>query len=768
MQAVLGIVAGAALIAGSVLLNAAFPLDKKLHNWLAVAILGWSQIVVGSILLSELRAIGLPAFLLYHLAVFALALVLWLRRGRTSPASLYFPDRGQTAAFIKRNALLTGFIAALGLILLILVLPTSFVESDAAQYHIPRAHYWIQNKTARHFYTDDIRQIERPPNSSFLYMWQILVTGSYGALNVFQWIAAMGTAMAIAALSRSAGHSRPASMFASAIFLSLPCVVLQMSTPWNDLLTTFSVVAFTHFAIEGIAHSRLRAPDATTRLLGYAGLAFGLMIGTKQSSLVHLPALAGIFLVLLALRFQERLRLLGKLSLFCISGFLVLGAYNYLLNILDSRSPIMSTAWPSAVPRKALLRLPPQARKTRPLLADGLRYLYQTMDWVLVKPIPGADTLYVLNNSAYRVVGDLFDLDLESDPRFDLDEFGMRRIRTGEIGFGPLGYGMAIASPFILAILLAVVRRGGKYSTSGIPLVLALGSFAVVAYVRPWTPAQVRYLAPAFAFLVAALIPYTYSRRPHALLWLLPMGFLALWTAYWTADASRRFKEDGRTLDAWQVRILEGSLPPDARIGASGEVEFVHILEQFPGYRFKPVPEVDMLAALLAGRFDAVLVLDPLDSFHQYRLPLEHDQSLLVSNPKEMLVANLDNYGAHIESTDGTPVLHLRDSGLIRRLGPDLVQIFLPTTGPLELTAPLAIEVTFPVQAPSENAFWLICEGSLVDITVRGRLLSGELPASVVDRSQPTQLCRLHIRDLEFGQRIPSNTIELRLQVAAP
>ena len=772
VQGLLGIAAGAALIAGSVLLNAAFPLDKKLHNWVAVAVLGWSQIVIASILLSELRAIGLPGFLICHLAVLVPALALWIMRGRPSLAALYFPSRGQIAGFIQANLLLTSFFAALALILSILVLPTSFVESDAAHYHIPRAHYWIQNRTARHFYTDDVRQIERPPNSSFLYMWQILVTGGYAGLNIPQWMAGVATAMAVAALARSAGHPRSASLFASAVFLSLPGVVLQMSTPWNDLLTAFSTLAFVHFALEGVVHLRFHPGNSSSRYLAYAGIAFGLMIGTKYNSMVLLPSLALVFAVRLARGTRQNFRTLTRLSLFCAAGFLVLGAYNYLLNVVEFGSPIPPlppprVEFPAPIVRKVNRTLGPQ-NAARSLLGEIFRYVYQTMDWILVKPIPGADTLYVMNNSAYRVADELLDLHLEARAPFDLKEFGMRSVGSGEVGFGPLGYAMALTSPLVLALMLVLLRRGSEYSTTAALLVLALGSFVVVAYTRPWTPAQVRYLTPAFALLVAALVPHTYSRRALALVWLLPIGFLALWSAYWTADESQRFEEDGRTLAAWQLNILESGLPPNAKVGAVGSVEFVHMLEQFRGYRFEPVPEAEMLAELRTGGLDAVLILDTQDLYHEYRLPLEHDQSLLVRDPKSTLVANLDNYGASIELIDGLPVLHLRNSGLIRRLGPDLVQIFVPTTGPLELAAPLTIEVLFPVQVPSENGLWLVCEGSLVDIAVRGRLLSGEIPASLVDRSQPTQLCRLHIQDLEFGQRIPSSTIQLSVRVAAP
>jgi hypothetical protein len=451
-----------------------------------------------------------------------------------------------------------------------------------------------------------------------------------------------------------------------------------------------------------------------------------------------------------------------------MAGFLILGAYNYVLNVLEFGSPITSTALVPSAQQTAGGNPGPQSGGTDAMVANSLRYLYQSMDWVLLMPIPGADTLYALNNSAYRVVDGLIDLDLEADGQFNLGAFGLRRLHTGKVGFGPLGYGMAVGSPIVLAIMIGLLRRGSKYRTSAILLVLALGSLAVISTVRPWTPSQVRYLTPTFALLTAGLVPHAYCRRPQALLWLLPMGLLALWPAYSAAEAAQRFDENERTLAAWQVRVLENSLPSDARIGVAGKVRFVHFLERFSGYGFEPVPEADLLPGILTGDYDAALILDPQDSWHEYRLPLEPDQSFLVRDPRRILLANFSSYGAYLESTDGSPVLHLRNSGLIQRVGPDLVQIFFPTMGPLELAQPLALEMSFPVHPPSENALSLICGGSPVRISVEDHFLFGELPAAVIDRSQPTHLCRLQIRDLHFGRSIPPGTIEVRLRAVAP
>ena len=126
------------------------------------------------------------------------------------------------------------------------------VPGDAAHYHLARAQYWIQNHSPRHFFTDDYRQVEFPPNSSFLSMWQILVTGRYANLNVIQWLAAMLSALAIGGLSEYAGHNAAKSAFAGLTYLTLSSVVLQMATPLDDNLTAWLAVSLVYFVLLSI------------------------------------------------------------------------------------------------------------------------------------------------------------------------------------------------------------------------------------------------------------------------------------------------------------------------------------------------------------------------------------------------------------------------------------------------------------------------------------------------------------------------------------
>ena len=107
---------------------------------------------------------------------------------------------------------------------------------------------------------------------------------------------------------------------------------------------------------------------------------------------------------------------------------------------------------------------------------------------------------------------------------------------------------MAIASPFILAILLAAARRGSRHSIPGISWCLLWGHSWLSrtcghGHLRKFDTSRRR---SRFWLRRSSRIPTPDGRV--ALLWLLPMIFLALWAAYWTADTSRRFKEDGRSL----------------------------------------------------------------------------------------------------------------------------------------------------------------------------------------------------------------------------
>jgi hypothetical protein len=102
----------------------------------------------------------------------------------------------------------------------------------------------------------------------------------------------------------------------------------------------------------------------------------------------------------------------------------------------------------------------------------------------------------------------------------------------------------------------------------------------------------------------------------------------------------------------------------------------------------------------------------------------------------------------------------LSNSGLIKRLGPDHVQIFLPMVGPLTSSRPAELELRFPVDVPT-GALTILCQGTELKVELLGRRLLAQLPLTDIAPDLPVLTCDLEIADLDFGQRIPSDTLEL-------
>lgn len=166
----------------------------------------------------------------------------------------------------------------------------------------------------------------------------------------------------------------------------------------------------------------------------------------------------------------------------------------------------------------------------------------------------------------------------------------------------------------------------------------------------------------------------------------------------------------------------------------------------------------------MATTVDAALVYDPNDTLFMHRLPIEQDQSLLVKNPLEIVRANLDWLGVSVGVEDGVQSLKILHSGLIRRWGPDLVQIFIPTVGPILLSDDLVMEISAGVPPPDADGLALDCNGTEVALETRRAILSSHDVGIAFSMERPYQLCKLHITDLEFGRTIRSDEIEIQIR----
>lgn len=283
--------AGALALATSLLLRAVLPTRGILASLLSIWLLFFGQIVLISEILSELHALGSAGMLAGHVLLFGAALIVFVRAGRRRLAP--WPDGAREAlqAFLRESPGIALFAAAVGLLAAAnLVFPFLYppLNGDANAYHLPRAYYWIQLASARHFPTVDIRMNEMPPNASFTFAWILALSGGFSGLHVPQWTAGLALAAATAALARLAGAARAVAVFTGVLVLTWPLTILQMGSSQTDLLVAASGACAVFFGVRATLSSRKeRFGD-----LAYFGLAFGLAAGTKLTFVFLLPALA--------------------------------------------------------------------------------------------------------------------------------------------------------------------------------------------------------------------------------------------------------------------------------------------------------------------------------------------------------------------------------------------------------------------------------------------------------------------------------------------
>ena len=417
------VLAFSSLALSSILLNSLFRSKQLISSWLGVFLLAMGQIVLGSVVLSELHAISLSGFIWVHLAMLVVSILVVRRHGTWPRGSDYFPRGTAIRDFVRSNWLLSVFGVCVVLLLVLVVLPAESVPGDAAHYHLARAQYWIQNHSAWHFFTDDYRQVEFPPNSPFLSMWQILVTGRYANLNVIQWLAAMLWALAIGGLSEYAGHNAAKSAFAGLTYLTLSSIIIQMATPLDDNLTAWLAVSLLYFVLLSIrdmvsskigpGHSQSRVQRHRLRSVN------GNKAGPLGACYRHLdwPCSCCSSYAPCHIRSQLPLRRSGAACRFHLPSSLQLCS-----ELAGLRRPDHLERFQASRIRRHLAdeQTPAAIASARDPVANFVRYAYQMMDWQLVKtPFRGADTAYLYNRLAYRAIASWLRIDLEGVGRFD-------------------------------------------------------------------------------------------------------------------------------------------------------------------------------------------------------------------------------------------------------------------------------------------------------------------------------------------------------------
>jgi hypothetical protein len=696
--------AGTLLLTASLLFAAILAPPGAPARMLAIWLLACGQVVLLSEVLSEGGLLGARGFVAGHAVLLALAIAAWRLAGRPRVLFMSGVEWRRAASFAAAYPFLSLF--SVGVMTLTATnVAWAFLypqlDGDANAYHLPRALYWVTLGTARHFPTSDYRLTQMPPNASFLYGWFLAFTRTFTGLHVPQAAAGLALAAAVAGLARLAGAAAPAALFAAAASLTFPVAVFQMGTCQTDLTVAAFGVTATFFGL-----SALRGrPEEVTRNAACFGLAVGLALGTKLTMLFLLPGLGvGLLLLGRALARREVVPRLGALLVSAVAGFLLFGAYNYVLNALESGNPIAAR--------------------------EGFAHFY----------------------------GD------RPEASLDRAESALRYARllvlaapAGESpGFGPLGGVLGLlAIPVAVASLVSWrARREPEALVRAVLVVIGLSFPAAYIALRPPLFIEgARYFLLAVPVVGACALPALFFPSGPGRMATVAVGISSLWIALSSTTSgyggvrrgdyrSARFE---RGLREEVIASLAERLPEAFRAGATLGVApeyndtLFHLFRARPEYRFIPVAEEGVPRLLREGNLDAALVGQfrneegqGLTKFGVY-LPRN---SVVVRDPETFYRIHRDWFGVKVEPVADGLLVHLPlrlpktwsgpwvllhvASGLVRAIGDDAV-LTIETRGAIDpsirataggLPAPIQREgnrLSVPLHAPKslDPPVWL-------------------------------------------------------------
>jgi 4-amino-4-deoxy-L-arabinose transferase-like glycosyltransferase len=255
---------------------------------LTVYLLGWAQLVLAALVLSAVRSFGRTGLVIAALAWLALAIAVWNARGRPSWPAVRPPLRWALGEL--RSPALGILAATVGaayayLVVLGIVVPQN--DGDPLVYQLARAALWVQDGAIGIVGSAIEPRLDVNPIVAEVGQAATLaLAGSERLVWLGQLTAVAACSLGAFALARRVGLSARAGLTSALVVPTLPVVVTQATTAYNDLVLASFVVAALVFAL-----GRTRS-----ELIGLA-LAAALAVGTKFTAAFVLPIAALVALL---------------------------------------------------------------------------------------------------------------------------------------------------------------------------------------------------------------------------------------------------------------------------------------------------------------------------------------------------------------------------------------------------------------------------------------------------------------------------------------
>jgi 4-amino-4-deoxy-L-arabinose transferase-like glycosyltransferase len=486
-----------------------FNIKHKSDYLLGAYIVSYAGVVLILELAGLFSAITPVNVLLLQILLTIFSIVIWYLNGKPvllkpfSSLAIKNLKDNKFISIVYKNPLLSLLAGSIAYVYIfyaqkILIVPPD--NWDSLTYRLSRIGYWLQYQSFLPWPTVDFRQTTFPMNAELGILWTILWWGTDQLSGFVQWITVPVIVVGIYGLVRLLGYSRSQGAFTALLWTTLAQVLYQSSTTQNDLVVTSFWVAMVYFLFAGLQ-------EESQTYLYLSGIAFGLAMGTKNTSLIILPALA-LVLILMALFYRKRIfffSLFAKLAIASLLGFFLFGSYIYLQNIIAFGHPFGPDTFFNSIIG---------TRQTEDvimiyfnLLRDNVgRYIYQLFDF---SPLPFdlASRINPIKKSVFFYLFNLLGILVENPITIYRSTFNLDYINPFEESrswFGPL----------LIFLIPTIIYQGyqgiRKRNVLRISLVLfAVSFFVIQSMMQGWTPVKGRYfmIAVTLAFpLLASLL----------------------------------------------------------------------------------------------------------------------------------------------------------------------------------------------------------------------------------------------------------------------
>ena len=303
----------------ALLLAAGLRLDGVVATLVAAYVIAVGELVALTTVLSPFRAVTREGLAVAELVLGLTVVAAWWRLGRPRP------PLGRAAVTLRQVlrdpatlVLLLVCPAVVGYeLLLVLSVPPN--NWDSLTYHLARAAawaqhggvYWIDNAP-----TDRINEFQPLAEQEILFLFVAAGSGALFALP--QFVAQLAIVLAVYTSARRLGYGVEAAAGSSLLFSTFTIVALEATTAQNDL-----VAASLPAAAAALVLGTRRSETAL------AGLAAGLMLGVKLTTIFVLPVLV----ILAALRGRRPLLQFAGAT---VGTFVALGAWGFVRNVAET------------------------------------------------------------------------------------------------------------------------------------------------------------------------------------------------------------------------------------------------------------------------------------------------------------------------------------------------------------------------------------------------------------------------------------------------